>query len=139
MNALDTNVWVYLHDRRYPEKQAIALDLAHQLANLVLPWQVGCEFVSTVQRLALKGFTQADAWDALADIRTAVDRVLFPTLGTWPLARELFERYSLSFWDSLVIALCAENGVQRLYTEDFTSQTPIAGVEIINPFASLKP
>ena len=34
-------------------------------------------------------------------------------------AEETLNRYSLSFWDSLLVASCHHYGVERLYTEDF--------------------
>ena len=42
---------------------------------------------------------------------------------------------NLSFWDALIVAACVENGVTRLYSEDFDASTSaLTGVLIINPF-----
>ena len=49
-------------------------------------------------------------------------------------ALELYERFSLSHWDSLLLAACADAGVTRLYSEDMQHGTDIDGVKIINPF-----
>ncbi len=45
-------------------------------------------------------------------------------------------RFSLSHWDSMIIAACLEVNAQTLYTEDFGYST-IDGLEIINPFEIL--
>lgn len=41
MNVLDTNIWIYSHDRRDPRKQAAAQQLIQTVAPLALVWQVG--------------------------------------------------------------------------------------------------
>jgi predicted nucleic acid-binding protein len=48
----------------------------------------------------------------------------------------LQNRYSLSFWDALIIAACLEGGVTRLYSEDFTGNSRIEGLSLVNPFAA---
>ena len=47
---------------------------------------------------------------------------------------ELLDRYSLSFWDSLIVAACLNAGVERLYTEDFDAYPRIGALEIVSPF-----
>lgn len=47
----------------------------------------------------------------------------------------LLNRYSLSFWDSVILAACLEGGVTRLYSEDFDVRR-VDGLEISNPFKS---
>jgi predicted nucleic acid-binding protein len=83
MNAIDTNVWVYLHDTRDPRKQAIAQQLIAETRPIALPWQVGCEFVAASRKLAVVGFTETQAWAALAAMRDLADAILcpFPTSG----------------------------------------------------------
>jgi predicted nucleic acid-binding protein len=47
---------------------------------------------------------------------------------------DLSSRYSLSHWDSLLVAGCKQAGIDVLYTEDLDSGTDYDGVRIINPF-----
>ena len=47
----------------------------------------------------------------------------------------LHEHYSLSHWDSLLVAACQDAGVTRLYSEDMQDGADYDGVNIINPFA----
>ncbi len=48
---------------------------------------------------------------------------------------ELGRRYSLSHWDSLVLAACLDAGIDSLYSEDMDSGTDYNGVHVIDPFA----
>jgi hypothetical protein len=40
MNAVDTNILIYVHDPRDPRKQDIASELVEQLSDGMLVWQV---------------------------------------------------------------------------------------------------
>src|SRR5437773_1297294 len=99
MNAFDTNVWLYSHDTRDPQKQAIALQLIATTRPLALPWQVGCEFVAASKKLSSVGFTESHAWTALGAMRALADVILLPDPDLWSDAHALQGRFSLSFWD----------------------------------------
>ena len=45
MNAVDTNVLLYVHDPRDVTKQVTASNLLQSLADGVLLWQVACEYL----------------------------------------------------------------------------------------------
>ena len=83
MNAIDTNVWLYSHDTRDPRKQALAQQLIATTRPLALPWQVGCEFVAASRKLAVVGFTESQAWTALAAMEVLADVVLLPVPDLW--------------------------------------------------------
>ena len=117
MNAIDTNVWLYSHDPRDSRKQGLAQQLIATTRPLALPWQVGCEFVAASRKLAVVGFTAAQAWAALAAMRTLADVILLPVPDLWPETQALQGRYSLSIWDALLVATCLRGGVLVLYTE----------------------
>lgn len=52
-------------------------------------------------------------------------------------ASDLRDRYSLSFWDSLLVATAVESNVPILYTEDIQHGLSVEGITtIINPFAA---
>jgi len=57
MNAVDTNILIYIHDPRDPIKQEKAEHLVASLTDGVLLWQVACEFVAASRKLAAFGFT----------------------------------------------------------------------------------
>ena len=134
MNALDTNVWLYSHDNRDPHKQKIAQYLTASTRPLALPWQVGCEFVAGSRKLAAAGFTEPQAWAALAAMQTLADVILLPVPDLWPETKSLQDRYSLSFWDALLVGSCLRGGVQILFTEDMGSLRTIDGLSLVNPF-----
>ena len=48
---------------------------------------------------------------------------------------ELCSRYSLSHWDSLLLAACLEAGVETLYSEDLQDGANYGDVRVVNPFA----
>ena len=99
-----------------------------------LLWQVACEFIAASRKLTDVGYTQAQAWGELEQLRR-LWQVILPSEGILLRAERLTATHSLSFWDSLLVAACIEGGITRLYTEDFDSSLSKAtGIEIINPF-----
>ena len=134
MNAIDTNVWLYSHDRRDSRKQGLAQQLIAGARPLALPWQVGCEFVAASRKLATAGFTEAHAWAALAAMQALADVILLPVPDLWPETQSLQGRYSLSIWDALLVGACLRGGVQILYTEDMGAPRTIDGLSLVNPF-----
>jgi len=135
MNVVDTNVWIYLNDRRDFRKHSIADQLVASCTNLVLPWQVGCEFISASKKLVKFGFTEDKAWSALQDMQQSADRIALPDPADWTAARLLQKGEMLSFWDAILVALCLRDDIRTLYTEDMGSPRVIRSLELINPFA----
>ena len=134
MNAVDTNVLVYVHDPRDPRKQALAVQLLKSLSTPVLLWQVACEYVAASRKLKQVGVTPQEIWNNLHILQAAWPLVL-PQWKHLASAEVLMQQYSLSFWDALLIAVAADSGVTTLYSEDFTGLPPIGGLTIVNPFA----
>ena len=134
MNAVDTNVLIYAHDPRDPVKQNKAVALIASLTDGVLLWQVACEYVAAIRKLAAFGLNQQQAF---ADLRR-LQGVWSANLPTWTVldkAEKLLTAVNLSSWDAIIIAACMEGGVKNFYSEDFdSSTTALTGVTIINPF-----
>ena len=134
MNAVDTNVLIYAHDPRDPIKQTKAVALIDTLNDGVLLWQVACEYVAASRKLAAFGLDQQRALADLGRLR----RKWHPVVSNWAVldrAESLMATGNLSFWDALIVAACVENGVARLYSEDFDASTSaLTGVAIVNPF-----
>jgi predicted nucleic acid-binding protein len=134
MNAVDTNILIYVHDPRDPGKQQIASELVEHLSDGILVWQTVCEFLSASRKLAPFGYDFDQASD---DIRVLMTQWT-TALPSWPVldrATTLLKRYSLAYWDAMLIAACLEVGVETLYTEDFGGYAEIDGLKIVNPFA----
>jgi predicted nucleic acid-binding protein len=135
MNAVDTNVLIYCHDSREPDKQQTAIALVSSGGDFVLLWQVACEFLAASRKLLPVGFDLDKAFIELRKLR-AVWRFEEPTEQVLDRAEELVSRFSLSFWDAILIAAALEAGADRLYSEDFSAYPNIDGMDIINPFAT---
>jgi predicted nucleic acid-binding protein len=134
MNAVDTNVLLYVHDYRDPAKQATAKALVDSLPDAILLWQVACEYIAASRKFASLGYSGDKAWQDIHKLRELWS-VQLPTWEILERTEELMQRYSLSSWDALLVAACLEVGVTRLYTEDFDNSVRAEGLEVINPFA----
>ena len=135
MNAIDTNIWIDRHDPRDPQKQRLADQLITTVRPQVLLWQVGCEFIAASRKLTVSGFTEDQAWAALADMQSIASQVALPDVRLWAKAQVLQRLHGLSFWDALFVAACILGGVQTLYTENMGAPRMIDGLSLVNPFA----
>ncbi|HKB66394.1 MAG TPA: PIN domain-containing protein [Pyrinomonadaceae bacterium] len=134
MNAVDTNILIYVHDRRNVGKQVIAESLVRTLPRGVLLWQVACEYIAASRKLESFGYSKEKAWQDIHKLR----KLWVTHLPTWEMfeqTEQLLTRYSLSSWDALIVAACLEAGVTRLFSEDFDASAQAEGLEIVNPFA----
>lgn len=135
MNAVDTNGLVYRLDRSEPAKRAVAKQLLRDLATqgeTVLLWQVAGELMRQLSSWRHQGLlNRADADRYLNGVRH-----LFPLLLPVEAMLDRAPRhdFSLSHWDSMLVAACAEAGVTTLYTEDMGAPRTIDVVQLINPF-----
>ena len=138
MNAVDTNVFIYAMDDDEPVKQAKAHELFQQLAeqggSSVLPWQVAGEFLSNLRKRESAG--RISAGDVEGHFRNflAMFPLVIPTVQTLDRYFELRSRFSLSHWDTMLLAACKEAGVTTLYTEDLDAGTDYDGLAVVNPF-----
>jgi predicted nucleic acid-binding protein len=132
MNAVDTNILLYIHDPRDPVKQLRATSLVQSLTNGALLWQVACEYIAASRKLEPLGYNQSQAWQDLRDLQRIWSMIL-PRWSVLDRAESLLSSYSLSFWDAMVIAACLEGGVARLYSEDFDAYPLVGGLQIVNP------
>lgn len=131
----DTNILVYALAANDPRRSKPAQDLLRELMaaqTLRTSTQVLQElFVTLTRKIAapmtaeqvLRYMDRIAAWPVVlldyAAIRSSV---------------ELTSRYSLSFWDALVVVAAARSGAATLYTEDLQHGQTILGVRIVNPF-----
>ncbi|WP_099241081.1 PIN domain-containing protein [Synechococcus sp. BDU 130192] len=132
MNAVDTNILIYVNDPRDPQKQVIAASLICSLTDGVLIWQVACEYLAASRKLEPLGYDKAQAYQYIRDLQ----QVWYTALPNWNVidrAEDLMNRFSLSHWDSMIVAACLEANIEILYTEDF-GYSAIDGLKIDNPF-----
>ena len=138
MNAIDTNVLVYWADADGGDKRTIANDLLKRLPQepqpTVLIWQVAVEFLNCMRRFERSGKLARDETLGLLDRLENTFEYALPTIPVIHTALDLCTRYSLSHWDSLLVAACIEAGVTTLYREDMQDGADYDGVRIVNPF-----
>ena len=132
---VDTNVLVYARDAAVQAKQARAADW------MAFLWRSGrgrtsvqvlSEFYTTVTRRLKPGLDAISArheteqimlWDPVA-ISTGVVR------RAWRLQ----DRYSVSFWDALIVSAAQIAGCDYLLTEDLQEGQDFGGVVVVGPF-----
>jgi predicted nucleic acid-binding protein len=103
MNAVDTNILIYVHDPRDPRKQRIASELIVDLTDGLLVWQVVCEFLAASRKLAPFGYDFGQACDDVRNLMTQWTTAL-PSWRVLDRAVLLLGRHSLEYWDALIIA-----------------------------------
>ena len=139
MNAIDTNIYVYTLDADEPVKQSKAVELLDNLAlspsETVILWQVAGEFLCQLRRFEAKGLLKAAAVEAGFLRFRATFALRIPTDDIFRASFNLRSRFSLSHWDSMLLAACQEAGVTTLYSEDMAAGMSYDGVAIVNPFA----
>jgi predicted nucleic acid-binding protein len=138
--AIDTNILVYATaPDAPPDKQRKALDLLKQLFTSPLacvPGQVLSEYLAVVLRK--KTMTSALALETVGTWAQSV-KVLSATEVAYERAWKLATLHQYQVWDALIVAVCAENGVKTLYSEDAGSMKQPLGVQVINPFLASHP
>jgi predicted nucleic acid-binding protein len=131
---VDTNVLLYAQDVREPGKQVAA---QRWLARC---WQDGCGRLSTQVLHELYANLRRAAPRLAADGARALVR-RYRTWSPWPVGDETVERawqlqdrFSLSYWDALMVAAANELGCSVLLTEDLQHDQRIDNTRIVNPF-----
>lgn len=133
MNAVDTNVLLYVHDPREPGKRKAAVSLLLSLEDGVLVWQVACEYLAACRKLVPYGYDPDQAWTDIKEL-ASVWTVLLPEWSVLTKAEQLTQNYKLSIWDAMIVASCLVGGVDRLYSENFSAYRRVESLEIMNPF-----
>ncbi len=133
---LDTNVLVYLVDRRNPAKQAVAQQLVSAaLAERsgIISFQVVQETLQALTRKARQVLPAADASELLHAVLLPLWQV-HPTPALYERALQLQAKQGFSFYDSLIVAAALEAGCRRLLTEDLQHGQKVGSLRIENPF-----
>jgi len=131
---LDTNILIYSIDKDANKKQEQAIELIEDRAtsrDCVLTLQVLAEFYFAATRKGKVSRTRAE--QQVSDWQLLFPTIL-PSIHTVNYAMLAVRDHKLSFWDAMLWAVAKENGVTKLYTEDFQHNQNLHGVEFINPF-----
>jgi len=131
--SLDTHIFVYCIDSADAKKHQAAIALLARAIDAHWPVaaQVYGEFYAVATRKGLASragaFEMVETWQALL--------VALPSsVSAHAAALKLASTKQVQYWDALIIAICAENGVKRLYSEDAPSAKKLLGVQCASPF-----
>ena len=132
---VDTNVIIYSHDRKDPEKMQRSREWLRRLSaerQAVLNFQV----LNEVTNVLL-----SKNWLATPDqVFSVIGRL--SSMGSSPLsiwemeeARTLHLTYRYSWWDCLLLASALHLGCTHFLSEDLQDGQAIEGLTIVSPFA----
>lgn len=138
MSALvfvDTHVLLYSYDERDKAKQARAREW------LTWCWKGNKGRISTqvLNELYNNAITKFRNTVTVHQARTEVRRLRLwqpPHLDTYTVdgAWDLQDRYSLGYWDALILSSAHQQGCNYLLTEDLQHGQQLDAVKVVNPF-----
>lgn len=128
---VDSNVWLYAFLGDTPAKQQVARSLLSTVDAVISSQVVNEVSANLIRKGRFEGL----------QIRRTV-REFYALCRVVPFDRELFldaadlrDDYSLSYWDSLIVATADRSGVSTLYSEDLHDGLVMRGrLRIENPF-----
>ena len=132
---VDTNIHIYSQDATAGDKHTTACALVARIFEErtgVTSIQVLCEFYAVTTGKARHRITAANALQAIEDI--AQWRVHEPSVANVRRAIDRSVRYTMSFWDAMVIESAIAMDCSVLWTEDLQHNAVHDGVRIRNPF-----
>jgi predicted nucleic acid-binding protein len=132
-----TNILVYSRDTSELEKQIIAMEW------IALLWQNRCGktsyqclnkyYITVTQRLRTglaKQIARTDIKSLQAWNPTSADSIVIESVWT------IQDRYSFSWWDSLMLSAAQKLDCQIVLSEDMQHLQQVDNLQIINPFVS---
>ena len=134
---VDTNVFVYRHDAADAAKQTRAESWIACIVDLRagrLSFQVLQELYATLTRKLQPKLGRQEARD-IVDLLASWN----PLAIDLPLVKQawnLQDRYSLSWWDALIVAAAQAGDCRVLLTEDLQDGQVFGSVRVVDPFAS---
>ena len=136
---VDTNVLVYVHDRRFPDKQRRAkevLDRGVRDGTLRVPHQAVLEFVAVATRTPKGGkpILQREAALRKADALLRAFEILYPNPTVVRTALGGAALYRLPWYDAHLWAYAEAYGIPEILSEDFRNGAVYGSVRIANPF-----
>jgi predicted nucleic acid-binding protein len=132
---VDTNILVYSMDASEPEKCPVArnwLGRLWQERSGCLSYQVLGEFYITVTGKLSPGLDPLEAREILRSLFAW--RPLHVDSAAIERAWQLADRFSLHFWDALIVAAANLCEADTLLSEDLQAGMEIDGTRIMNPF-----
>lgn len=133
MITLDTNVFIYALDDRFPAKQAVAAEVLRHAARLGAPiclQVVGEAQNVAIRKLKMPGFVAAQfGRNILGQFAT-----FSPTVEDAEVALGQLAAGRLSYWNAILMSCAQRAGCTAILSEDFQDGAKVLGVEVVNPF-----
>jgi len=126
---IDSNIWLYAF-MESSAKTTKAIDLINT-QNIVLSTQVINEVC--VNLLKKAQYTEAEIKQTIHNFYANYD-VSIINQNIMSYASIIREKYFVSYWDSLIIAVAIINNCQVIYSEDMQHNQVIENLRIINPY-----
>lgn len=133
---IDTNVFVYLFDRRADAKREIADSVVTRAlieGNAHVSHQVVQETLHVITSKITSPVSPDDAWRFFQQFMAPMWK-LSPTPDLYRHGLAIQARYGFSFYDSLIVAAAIDAGCSQLLSEDFQHGQRIEGLTVHNPF-----
>ena len=137
---IDTNILVYRHDSRFPDKQMIASNVLRNgvaSGRARIAHQAIVEFMAAVtrggpeRRLLHPTEARREAEELMAQFP-----VVYPNDAVLRTALRGAAAYGLSWFDAHMWAYAEVNGIEELLSEDFQHGRMYGIVTVRNPFTS---
>ena len=132
---VDTNVLVYALDagkHSKHERAAAWMDAIWASRRGRLSFQVLQEFYVTVTQKLKPGLDRDRARAEVRDLMVWRPLAIAPPVleGAWVVQ----DRFSVSWWDALIVSAAQVSGCQYLLTEDLQDGQDLDGTLVVNPF-----
>jgi len=132
---IDSNILVYAHDVSEGNRHKISKDIilcGIENSNIVISTQVLSEFFVTVTKKIKRTLAIETAKKEIMLLKCV--EVVEIDVDMIVKAIEALQKYSLSYWDALIISSAIRSNCAAVYSEDLNAGQVIESIKIINPF-----
>jgi predicted nucleic acid-binding protein len=134
---LDTNVLVYAFDRLAGSGHDAAEALFQRITrdgNAVVSVQVLQEWVNTLTRKVREPLALGDVRYWLQVFLNSNWQTVTPGASDLLVVVDIMERWQLSWWDALIVAMAQAARAHILWTEDLNTEQNFGELTVRNPF-----
>lgn len=131
---VDTNVFVYARDDRFPDKQAVARRWLAEITTRGIG-VISPQIIGELHNVAAKGrmvASEADSHETTSVLEAWSSGQT--DLELLSFAWDLRQQTHFQWWDCVVLASAIASGCRFLLSEDYQHDRTVEGVTIINPF-----
>ena len=133
---IDTNIFIYAQD----EVDTVKTQKARELLLKLIKSRSGCISTQVIQEFCNVALKKSVIPLKPSDVSEIIDELLLPILvhtadgRFYKRALKLYERYSLSFYDSTIVQAAVDLNCDLIYSEDMQNGAHYNGVTVVNPF-----